>query len=119
MAYSEELAVRVRGALLDQDVREVKMFGGLCFMVRGNMCCGVMGDSLMLRIGEGPYEESLRQPNVRPMDFTGRPMRGSIIVGPPGLADDESLARWVGLGLAFNRSLPEKTAASRRRRRTL
>ena len=79
MAYDERLAVRVRGVLADTNgVSERKMFGGLAVLVDGNMACGVVGDKLMLRLGREGAEEALCRPNVRPMDFTGRPMTGMV-----------------------------------------
>ena len=117
MPFDEDLALRVRHALRERDdMAEIRMFGGLCFMVRGNMCCGIMGDSLMVRVGVEAYEESISRPHVRPMDVTGRPMRGWVIVNRDGLTDEKDLESWVGLGLAFNNTLPEK-AGNRRRRR--
>ena len=77
MAYDEKLADRVRDILEgDPGVSERKMFGGLAFMVDGHMACGIAGDDLMLRLGAEGAEAALQKPHVRPMDFTGRPMKG-------------------------------------------
>jgi TfoX/Sxy family transcriptional regulator of competence genes len=84
------------------------MFGGIAFMVRGNMCAGVIKDDLMLRVGTERYEDVLARPGARPMDFTGRPMKGMIYVDPRAIESDASLQEWVGLGLAFAGSLPAK-----------
>ncbi len=109
MAYDEDVANRVREALAKQDgVDEKKMFGGLAFMVRGHMCCGAMGDEMMVRVGPDQYEECLAHPHARKMDFTGKPMRGMIYVSPEGIAGDDDLAAWVGRGLAFVSTLPPK-----------
>ena len=109
MAYDEELALRVRQSLGEQeDVVERKMFGGLCFMVGGNMLGGVMGDEIIVRVGADSYEDALKIPHAREMDFTGRPMRGFVVVSPDGVASDESLADWVNRGLRFASSLPPK-----------
>ena len=109
MAYSEELALRVRQSLGEQaGVVEKKMFGGLCFMVRGNMCCGVTGDEIIARVGPEQYEDALTLPHARLMDFTGRPMRGFIAVRPEGLSSDEDLAAWIARCLNFTASLPPK-----------
>ena len=109
MAYSEELATRVRNALARRrGVVEKKMFGGLAFMVRGHMCVGVMGDELMVRVGPDAYEEALAEPHTREMDFTGRPIKGMIYVGKRGFESSEALKQWVGRGLAFVKTLPEK-----------
>lgn len=95
MAYDEELAARVRAILGDRlDVREQKMFGGLTFMVAGHMCCGVVGDTLMLRLNEELANEALEKPHVRPMDFTGRPMKNMVYTDPHGLTG-RALRTWV------------------------
>ena len=108
MAYDEGLAQRLREALTDQPVKEKKMFGGIAFMLQGNMCCGVNDDELMARVGPEAYEESLAQPHARPMDFTGRPLKGYIYVAPAGFEDDEELQAWVDRCVRFARSLPAK-----------
>ena len=109
MAYDEELAERIRRALAGrQGVSEKKMFGGIAFMLRGNMFCGIVRDDLMVRVGLERHEEALAQPHARPMDFTGRPMRGMVYVGPEGCRTDEALKRWVEQGLNFAATLPAK-----------
>jgi DNA-3-methyladenine glycosylase I len=102
MSYDEKLAVRIRVLLSDRDdVVEKKMFGGLCFMVNGAMCCGLTKSDFMVRVGADQYDDALAQPNARPMDFTGRPLKGMVYVAPVGLRTDAALARWVRRGLAF------------------
>lgn len=109
MAYKEELAARVRHQLTAAGVvEERKMFGGLTFMVDGHMCCGIVGDRLMLRLSPESAEQALRQSNTAPMDFTGKPMPGFVYVGPGGLASDKELERWIGLAREFVASLPPK-----------
>lgn len=109
MAYDEALADRVRDLLsLRADVRERKMFGGIAFMLAGNMACGVLGDELIVRLGPVEDERALAEPNTRAFDFTGRPMRGFVVVGPGGLAGEEELAGWVDVGADFAASLPHK-----------
>ncbi len=109
MAYEESLASRVQALLQDlPNVGERKMFGGLAFMVQGNMCCGVRNDELMVRVGADAYGEALSQPHARPMDFTGRPMVGFLYVGSPGLASNQGLAAWVQRSLDFILTLPPK-----------
>ncbi len=109
MAYDEGLAERLRMLLAGEaDVREVRMFGGLCFMAGGNMACGIVGDELMVRVGAEAWPDVLSQPNVREMDFTGRPMKGMVYVGVEGFADDADLAGWIARGITFARSLPRK-----------
>ena len=109
MAYDEELAVRTK-EILEESVAlsERKMFGGIAFMVQGNMCCGVVKDDLMLRLDPGVAEKSLKDPNVRPMDFTGRPMKGFVFVTPKGTATESALRRHLKSALAFVETLPPK-----------
>ncbi len=109
MAYDESLADRVRSFLQDlPNVGERKMFGGLAFMVQGNMCCGILNDELMVRVGADAYAEALYQPHARPMDFTGKPMVGFLYVGSPGLASEQGLAAWIQRSLDFILTLPPK-----------
>ena len=109
MPYNEDLAQRVRQHLSGRDgITERKMFGGLCFMLNGNMFCGVVKDELMVRVGPAGHEAALRRPHARPMDFTGRPMTGMVFVEPPGTADEADLASWVADCLAFSARLPAK-----------
>ena len=109
MAYDEELAQRVRKLLAPLDnVQERKMFGGLAFMLNGNMCCGVERDNLMLRVGPEQYDDALARPHARVFDFTGRPMRGFVYVESEGLATDTALREWVSTAVAFAGSLPPK-----------
>ena len=109
MAYDEGLAQRIREHLEERDdVREKKMFGGLAFLVAGNMSCGVVADELMVRVGPDAYEDALALPHCREMDFTGKPMRGLVYVGVAGIEDDGDLGAWVERGVAFASSLPAK-----------
>jgi TfoX/Sxy family transcriptional regulator of competence genes len=110
MAFDEELAERVRTALDDvRDVREKRMFGGIAFMVGGHMACGIVGDELMLRLGEDAADAALDEPHVRPMDFTGRPMRTMVFVRSTGIASQAALKSWVGRALRYVQTLPAKT----------
>jgi len=85
-----------------------KMFGGVGFLLQGNMACGVHKGSLIVRVGPEKYQACLAQPHVRPFDMTGRPMAGWIMVDPPGYKDDEALRSWIWQGVEFTRSLPPK-----------
>lgn len=108
MAYDDQLAARVRALLAERtDVREQKMFGGLTFMVGGNMCCGVNGGELIVRLDPDRAEEALARPHARPMDLTGRPLRGFVTVRPAGLEGDR-LKRWVQEAVDCAESLPPK-----------
>jgi len=109
MAYDERLAERIRhGVSAIEGVIERKMFGGIAFMLNGNMFCGITRDDLMARVGPDGFEQALASPGARPMDFTGRPMRGMVFVSPDGYQADEQLRDWVDQTLAYARSLPAK-----------
>ena len=109
MSYDEGLAERVREVLQDdRGISERKMFGGIAFMTRGYMFVGIVNDILMARVGPDAYEETLKLPHVRVMDFTGKPMRGYVFVDPPGFERDADLADWIERCHAFVQSLPPK-----------
>jgi hypothetical protein len=102
-------AGRVRHVLSGRsDVAEKKMVGGLSFLVDGNMCCGITGTALMVRVGAEGREQALREPHVRPMLFAGRALSGFICIEPDGYATDDALASWVQRGLDFVAGLPAK-----------
>jgi TfoX/Sxy family transcriptional regulator of competence genes len=115
VAYDEDLADRVRAVLpVDTEVTERRMFGGLAFMLGGHMFCGVVKDTLMLRLGAEGADHALDQPHVWPMDFTGRPMKGMVFVDPEGLRGD-ALRQWVDAAAGHARDLPPKPASKRPR----
>jgi TfoX/Sxy family transcriptional regulator of competence genes len=117
VAYDEDLAERVRAVLRPAEaVIERHMFGGLAFLLNGHMFCGVVKDTLMIRLGPDGAGRALTQPHVRPMDFTGRPMKGMVFVEPDGL-EDAALRHWVDAAAAFARALPPKPATPRTRPR--
>lgn len=109
MAYNEDVATGVRHALAELDVPadEIKMFGGLAFMVAGHMTVGVIGDELLVRVGKDGHAQALTEPHTRVMDFTGRPMTGMICVTEPGLRGD-GLPSWVRRGLDHTSTLAPK-----------
>ncbi|HEY8083572.1 MAG TPA: TfoX/Sxy family protein [Solirubrobacterales bacterium] len=110
MAFDEALAGRVRDCLSARsELTERKMFGGVAFMIGGNMAVGVIGDDLMVRLDPADAEQALSEPHTRPMDFTGRPMKGMIFVDSVGTAAAEDLAGWVDAGADFAASLPSKS----------
>ena len=109
MAYDDGLAERIRGIFESmENVVEKKMFGGLCFMVNGHMCCGLTQEDLMIRVGKPNYEKTLKKEYARPMDFTGKPLTGMIYVASRGISEDQVLKDWVQLGLDFVKTLPPK-----------
>lgn len=113
MAYSEKMANRVREALGDaRKIEEKRMFGGLCFMVNDKMCIGVNQDEIMCRIDPDVYEEALERNGARPMDFTGRPMKGYVFVHEDGIKKKSDFDYWIKLCLEFNK----KAKASKKRK---
>ena len=109
MAYDEALAARVNEILSEHsDIAERKMFGGLAFMLAGNMCCCVTDKGLMVRVGPEGYAEALTLPHAGVMDLTGRPMRGWVLVQPAGLESRAGLTEWVSRGAEFAATLPPK-----------
>ena len=115
MAYDERLANRIRRAFNGgEDITERKMFGGLAFLCRGRMCCGIVGNDLMVRVPIDVFDAVLRRRHVRPMDFTGRPLRGFVYVSPSGFRTATALRAWLSYG---ERVANEKAAPSRKNRR--
>lgn len=109
MAYDVALADRIRLYLADRpNVIEKRMFGGLAFMWQGNMLCGVNNADLMVRVGPDKFEEAVDHPQARPMDLTGRPMKGWILVSAPGIESNEALGQWLGMAATFVSTLPPK-----------
>jgi TfoX/Sxy family transcriptional regulator of competence genes len=109
MAYDEGLAQRVREVLGERPgLVERKMFGGIGFMIRGNMACGVREDRLIIRVGPDDYQRAVMEPHTRPFDMTGRPMTGWVFVVPEGYASGDDLRAWVQQGLDFALTLPPK-----------
>ncbi|MDZ7701633.1 MAG: TfoX/Sxy family protein [Halobacteriales archaeon] len=109
MTYDEGLAHRLRRRLDDEPgLHEKAMFGGLGFMLEGNMACGVIEESMIARVGPDEYEAALEEPHARPFDFTGREMRGWVYVDPAGLSEDAALEAWVDRCLAFVDTLAPK-----------
>ena len=109
MAYDEELADRARSLLAEQPgVVEKKMFGGICFLVNGNMACGVADEALMVRVGPKAYEAALSEAHCRESDFTGRPLKGLVMIDPKGSNSEGDLKAWIHRGYGFASSLPAK-----------
>lgn len=109
MAYDTILAQRIKAQIGDKPgFNEKVMFGGIGFMLDGNMACGVNKDDLIVRVGPEAYNDALEQPHAKVFDFTGMPMRGWVMVSPEGTVSDEDLQRWVMMGVDFSSSLPKK-----------
>lgn len=109
MAFSEELAERIRDVTGGRDgVTERRMFGGIAWLVNGNMAVGTLGEDLMVRLHRDDAERALAEPHVGPMEFTGRPLRGFVTVRAVAIAEPDELARWVDAGAAYAASLPPK-----------
>ncbi|QVL30765.1 TfoX/Sxy family protein [Telmatocola sphagniphila] len=109
MAYDESLAIRIREVLTHTSgIVEKKMFGGVGFLLQGNMLVGVLKDSLIVRLGPDQYENALLESHVREFDITGRAMKGWVMVGPEGVEEDDQLQQWIDQALNFVRTLPKK-----------
>lgn len=109
MPYDELLAVRIQAVLSNQsELQEKKMFGGVCFMLNGNMACGVIKNDLIVRVGPENHVAALSRPHAHPFDFTGKPMVGWVTVSGAGVATEEDLKDWLRLGVDFTSTLPPK-----------
>lgn len=108
MAYSETLAKKIRESIKGKrNITEKKMFGGLAFLLKGKMFCGIVNDDLMVRTGPEMYEKALSKSHARPMDFTGKPMKGFVYVAPQGYKTAKSLFKWINIGLDYVTNLKE------------
>jgi len=117
MPYDERLAERTRAELSGwSGVEERRMFGGVAFLLRGNMCCGVTKDLLVLRLGPGGAELALSQPHTKEMDFTGKPMKGMVYVEAEGVRTEAALQRWLEQAVEFAQILREKRTVKRGKR---
>ena len=113
MAYDLELAERVARLLKSRKrITQRRMFGGVCFLLNGHMCCGVESRRLMVRVGPGQYQAALGKRHARPMDFTGRPLNGFVFVMPEGVRSRAALKGWVDLGVRYAASLPPKPGSA-------
>jgi TfoX/Sxy family transcriptional regulator of competence genes len=109
MAFSEALAVRIRQRLArKKGIDEKKMFGGIGFLLNGNMCVGVWKDSLIVRLGPEQYEDALREPHAKEFDITGKPMKGWVMIEPQGIKDNNQLSAWIQQAVKFVGKLPAK-----------
>jgi TfoX/Sxy family transcriptional regulator of competence genes len=109
MPFDESLAGRIRNTLArKKNIDEKKMFGGVGFLLNGNMLVGVWKDSLIVRLGPDAYDDALQEPHVREFDITGKPMKGWIMVDPKGVEDDNQLKTWIQRAVKFVGKLPGK-----------
>ena len=109
MAFDEKLAERIRKQLgKRREVIEKQMFGGLAFLLNGNLCCGAHGRELLVRIAPAQTDQALSQPHTHIFDLPRRPMKGWILVRPAGLTTDAALAKWIQAGMKYAASLPAK-----------
>ena len=109
MPFDQKLAERINKRLAKQPgLVEEKMFGGIAFLLNGNMSVGVYGDEMIVRLPPEDTDKALAKPYVRIFDITGKPMKGWVLVGPKGLADSAALGKWVDVGIKFAASLPKK-----------
>ena len=109
MAFDEELAERIRkGVARKRNIEEKKMFGGLCFLLNGNMLVGVWKDSMIVRLGAEQGEEALLEPHVKEFDITGKPMKNWVMVAPEGVQDGEKVKAWIQRAVKFVGKLPGK-----------
>lgn len=111
MAYNEQSAERIRSILARRRyLTQRKMFGGIAFMLNGNMCCGVHRDDLIVRVAREEHAAALARPHARTFDLTGKPMKGFVLVAPQGYRAEDSLKEWIAMGVRCARSLPAKNA---------
>jgi TfoX/Sxy family transcriptional regulator of competence genes len=109
MAFDESLAERIRKRLVRRkNIAEKKMFGGIGFLLNGNMLVGVWKDSLIARIDPDETDEALKEPHAKVFDITGRPMKGWVLVGPEGVENDDQLSEWIQRAVKFSATLPAK-----------
>ena len=109
MAYDENLAQRVRARVESaKGVSEREQFGGIAFLIRGNVACGIIGNELLVRVGPDGHNEAMKIKDAKPFSLTGRPSRGWVLVRPAGLKSAASLKKWVQMGVDFAKTLPAK-----------
>lgn len=109
MPFDESLAARIRAVLArKKNIEEKKMFGGICFLLHGNLLVGVWKDALIARVGPDTGKAALQEPFVREFDITGRPMRNWVLVEPTGIEDHDQLSNWIERAMKFVKTLPKR-----------
>jgi len=120
MPYHTKLEEKIDSAVARwKDMQKKKMFGGVCYLLRGNMCFGILRDFLIVRMDKELAEKRLQGKHVRPFDFTGRPMAGWVLVEEAGWKSAAGLAKWMEIGKKFALSLPEKQSKKKAKKKTL
>jgi hypothetical protein len=115
--YNAKLETAIDSAVKRwKDVDKKKMFGGVCYLLKGNMCFGILKDFLIVRMDKEQGEKSLKARNVKPFDITGRPMAGWVMVEEAGWKSAVGLAKWIGIGKGFALSLPEKKGKAKKKK---
>jgi hypothetical protein len=114
MVSNGQLESKIRALTKRKGLSEKKMFGGLAFMLNGNMCFGTIKDDLVVRLGPEHYKDALAMPHTRPMDFTGRPIKGFVYVDSKGWSNDATLKKWLDMGIGYASSLPKKAAMQKK-----
>lgn len=108
MAYNLKLAERIRSQLNDTQFVEKKMFGGVGYLLNGNLACGVNGDDLIVRVDPEKHSVLLKKPHAKPFALTGRPMKGWLLVEADGCKTEKQLSTWIKEGIEFASTLPAK-----------
>ena len=109
MTFSERTVSQIRRVMQNTPgLTERTLYSGTAFMLQGNMCCGIIEDNLVVRVGPDTYDAALREPHTRPMDFTGRALPGFVYVERAGFANASSLREWIDRGMRFVHTLPPK-----------
>jgi TfoX/Sxy family transcriptional regulator of competence genes len=114
MVSNEQLTSKIRALTKRRKLSEKKMFGGVAFLLNGNMCFGTLKDDLIVRVGPEHYKEALAMPHARPMDFTGRPIKGFVYVDSKGWSNDAMLKKWLDMSIGHASSLPKKKAMQKK-----
>ena len=120
MAYNTDLEEKIDTATKRwKNIVKKKMFGGVCYLINGNMAFGIIKDNLIVRMDKAKSAESLKARNVRPFDFTGKPLAGLILVQEAGWKKQAEREQWIAIGKTFASSLPEKSAKKKAKKKTL
>lgn len=114
MVSNEQLAIKIHALTKRKGLIEKNMFGGVAFMLNGNMCFGTLRDDLMVRVGPKRYQDALTMSHARPMDISGKPIKGFVFVNSNGWSKDAALKKWLDMGIDYAASLPKKTTMQKK-----